>query len=389
MLMVHPMQLVHGCNLKIDLDTDKIALHGNADESAGVMLRGTVRFSCQEHTKVKSVTLKLEGKSHVHWTEGAGSQVRHFKEERSIIQHEWIFLASKEKAQVLKEGEYKWCFELPLPGDLPESIKHPLGEVSYRLKAVIDRPAFMMNYVAKRTLHVSRLLLPSSLELTQSILISNVWTNKLMYEIGIPRKVYLPDTKIPIAFDLVPIASNLRVRSVACTLKEYTIFAASGHQRTEGRVITHLRDDHFTRSANGHWMKTEQLYIPSRASNMREIQYDVTGDLIKVKHKLKFIVTLVNLDGHISELRASIPVIIASSLPEQDLNDLPTYEAASDSTDDDEEEDSLQPYQPILWNGLDLSRVPSYTTAVQSNRFYISGSLPTYESICVPPSQIA
>ncbi|SAM05744.1 hypothetical protein [Absidia glauca] len=40
---------------------------------------------------------------------------------------------------------------------------------------------------------------------------------------------------------------------------------------------------------------------------------------------------------------------------------------------------------PLPWQGIDLSRVPSYTTAVRSNRLYsFSGSLPTYESVSIP-----
>jgi hypothetical protein len=52
---------------------------------------------------------------------------------------------------------------------------------------------------------------------------------------------------------------------------------------------------------------------------------------------------------------------------------------------DEDDEGSNDDRLPWDISGIDLSRVPSYTTAVRSNRLYsFSGSLPTYESIGVP-----
>lgn len=61
--------------------------------------------------------------------------------------------------------------------------------------------------------------------------------------------------------------------------------------------------------------------------------------------------------------------------------------AQSTQQNSDEDEEESNPEEGLVWafNGIDLSRVPSYTTAVRSNRLYsFSGSLPTYESIGVP-----
>lgn len=55
---------------RIILDTKHIILHGTADESAGVCLRGVVFLKCQEPIKVKTVTLSFQGVAQVHWTEG-------------------------------------------------------------------------------------------------------------------------------------------------------------------------------------------------------------------------------------------------------------------------------------------------------------------------------
>lgn len=140
------------------------------------------------------------------------------------------------------------------------------------------------------------------------------------------------------------------------------------------------------------------------------------------------------------ELRAAIPIVIAEISPTNDENALPAYEDAwksapydpqqvaaliargdlppsvaisapneaaigvnttlSHSSDTEEETDHSQPNTPLPggnridtlplpWEGIDLSRVPSYTTAIRSNRLYsFSGSsLPGYDSLVAVPGR--
>lgn len=56
--------------LRIDLASSEIVLLGNASESAGKMLRGSVILSLAEAMKVRSVTLSFIGKMKVSWSEG-------------------------------------------------------------------------------------------------------------------------------------------------------------------------------------------------------------------------------------------------------------------------------------------------------------------------------
>jgi hypothetical protein len=157
-----------------------------------------------------------------------------------------------------------------------------------------------MNYSDKRSLRVSRVLLPSSLELTQSMVISNTWVDKLSYDISVPNKLFTMGSIIPITFALLPIAPDLQVRSVSCVLKEYTTLSTEDHSKMEGKVVKHLRDECFSSSSSDAdvWTKTELLPVPDRESH--QVQTDSFCDLIKIKHKLKFTVSLTNADGHIS-----------------------------------------------------------------------------------------
>ncbi|CAO3623902.1 unnamed protein product [Cunninghamella blakesleeana] len=348
------------------------------------------------------------------------------------------------KSYHLSEGHYKWDFELPLPGDLPETVDHELGQVYYRLKAVAERPTFSINYTDKRSVKVTRMMSPTSLELVQSMIISNVWADKLGYEISTPTKCYTMGHTVPITFELRPIAPELQVKSITCMLKEYLTLTAAenNHSKTESKVVKLVRDDQFYQNViqqDGVYKKTIGLGIPDEDSQL--LMVDTQNDLIRIKHKIKFTVTLINGDGHMSELRAAIPIVLAAMSVDEDVNALPAYEdawkslpydpetiaqmiasgslppslafaspnqaasiAANTFSNDDTVSSSTssnsissshlssqqqQQFDPLPWEGVDLSRVPSYTTAIRSTRIYsFSGtSLPNYDSLAAVPGR--
>src|ERR1700758_509468 len=97
----------------------------------------------------------------------SASPQRFHKEERTVIDKEWTFLAPCKRSPFhhLSAQQYRWDFELPLPGDLPDSIENnDAGSVQYRLKATAERPKFMLNYTDKKAIRIVRHLLPSSLD---------------------------------------------------------------------------------------------------------------------------------------------------------------------------------------------------------------------------------
>ncbi|OAD67899.1 hypothetical protein PHYBLDRAFT_68268 [Phycomyces blakesleeanus NRRL 1555(-)] len=363
-----PAQFIHSPEFHIDLETDEILMNGSTEESAGVLLHGSVFLNCQEPTKIKAIRLSFTGTAKVHWSEGNGSIQRPYREEITLIQQDWSLLPLTGKSHSL-EGQHRWEFELALPGHLPESIHHSLGSVTYRFKAIIERSTFLINYATSRYLHISRRLRPSFM-LAQSVVISNVWANKIMYDISVPSKVYGASDQIPVTFSISPLTNTIRVLSVLCLLKEYTSFRSKGHHKAESRIIRYCRDDHFPMPQSGRWVKTEKIDTASS----EQIQCDTVSELIQVKHKLKFTVSLMNSDGHVSELRAAIPVIISPEVPEE-LDSLPVYE-----------EISQLPCIQALVEGVcndwtNLSRVPSYGTALRSPASFPVIASPAYETI--------
>ncbi|GAA5813537.1 hypothetical protein MFLAVUS_007016 [Mucor flavus] len=313
-------------HIKIHVENDTLILRGSPEESVGCVLRGCVILNTKETMKVKSITLNLLGRMKVQWSE----RNHQHKKEMTVLEHNWNFLVNQKKLHSLAPNVYKYPFEYILPGNLAESIdSNSYGSLSYKLKIIVDRPAFLPNLIDRQSLRVIRQYTPSYHMSNIPMQISNEWADKIDYKITVPKKIYSRGEQIPIELSLVPKPnSSLHVRYLSCFLKEYTSFVlgSTAAMHTESRIVRFFRDETFP-STGLHWHKTEIMSVPH---SFASVQCDTHNQFFKVEHKLKFTMSLINKQGDLSELRASIPVEIVNEKFESqdDENELPTYENA-------------------------------------------------------------
>lgn len=358
--------------LKINVDTEEVLLLGHAEEAAGKMLQGSVVLNLSEPIKVKAINLSFIGKMKVSWSEGkyfffvylngrkqkkltfslykkgVGPHQQYHKQERTILTHDWEFVRPQlhpaqssssqvvnqptphKKSTLLSAGQHKWDFELLLPGNLPQTLDSDVGSVTYRLKATVERSTFIQNTVKKKEIRVVRCVLPSEFELVQSLEIHNTWAQKMVYDISVPSKLYAFNDTIPISFKILPIASHLKVHAIMASIKEYCTYTANGHKKTETRIVRLMRLDNpfseaiSTASSPPTWNRVLDLSVPSKSPI---IFADADSDMIRIRHRLKFVITLANADGHISELRCAVQIIVVESFAAtEELTNLPAYD---------------------------------------------------------------
>lgn len=328
---------------------------------------------------------------------------RKFSDHKVLMNHSWTFLPclSNNKVHLLAAGNHSYDFELVLPGSLPESThvaKYYL--VRYQLKALAERASFLLpNYATSRDLHLSRQKFSLSTDFLDPIMITSHWANKLDYEINLPTKVYSHGDTIPITIQAMALSPNLRIRYVSCTFKEYMTCRAingwfNGKNKSHGKIIHYTRKD----QENGQgilpfgtgvmWSTNIKIKIPE---SMSDIQCDAHNDSVRVKHKLKFTISIENQDGHISELRAVLPVVIAIT---NTIGGLPAYN----------ETYTTLPYDPVLMMALirrstegaaggslldliqnvqsarRLAELPTYSSIEES---WDTRSLPNYDDLSV------
>ncbi|CAO3599263.1 unnamed protein product [Absidia cylindrospora] len=351
--------MVHGftktVDLKIHVTSDEIYFFGQPEEFAGKLLQGTVNLTLTEAIKVKRLTLDFKGKMKVQWTEGP--QHTH-KQERTIIQHEWVLLPaqSNKRSHIIPAGQHSFDFNLSLPGDLPPTLQADMGKVCYQLTANLERSGgFLLHNTVqrKKPIRVVRSVLPSEFDLVQSLEIHNTWSEKMVYDISLPSKLYAHNATIPVSFSILPIANKLRVHAIMATLKECCTYEANGKRKTDSRIIRVSRQEnpfsaaviHNGSTPSAPWTRVLDVQVPARSPM---IFCDANSDMIRIRHKLKFVISIVNEDGHWSELRATLPIVIMDSFgptisaESAAANTLPTY---------DESWRSL-PYDRQLWDTL-------------------------------------
>ncbi|CEP11696.1 hypothetical protein [Parasitella parasitica] len=335
--------------LKIHLENDQLIMYGTSNESSGCVLRGALSLRLKKPTSFKSMVLSFYGTMSVSWSQyysvlGNGYE-RKYSDHRTLINHKWTFLPlqAHNKHHLLEAGYHSYEFELVLPGTLPESTH--VAEyyiVQYQMKAVAERSGFLQpNYTTRHEIHLSRQKLSLSTDYFDPVTVANHWPDKLDYEISLPTKVYNHGDIIPVTIQALPLAPNLQVRYISCTFKEYMTCRAingwfNGKNKSHGRIIHYTRRDQERQQQQNMWSTVMHIKVPE---SLTDIQCDAHNDSVRVRHKLKFVMSIENEDGHISELRAILPVVIAIT---NSIERLPAYE----------ETGRTMPYDPVLMMAL-------------------------------------
>lgn len=220
-------------------------------------------------------------------------------------------LASK-GSHVLVSGNYEIPFSAILPGDMPESVEGlPGASVIYKLEAMIDRGKFHNHMITKKHIRVVRTMTADSVELSETVAVDNTWPSKVEYSLSVPSKAIAIGSGTPVSIMLVPLLKGLRLGDIKMTLVEmYSYIGYIPPPFLAERVVCEKEipkpSDDDPRYQIDKWEFTYFLQIPlslSKCTQDLEVQPHM-----KVRHKLKFVIGLINPDGHVSELRASLPV---------------------------------------------------------------------------------
>ncbi|ORX97988.1 hypothetical protein K493DRAFT_184819, partial [Basidiobolus meristosporus CBS 931.73] len=283
----------------IQLREDVLTMHGSPEESVGTVLSGSLVFNVAELTKVKSLSLKFEGKL----------EIKGAKESKTVTQHVWTFLEPQRNPHTLHPSKHIFDFELPLSGDLPESVKVNFGKIVYRLVAVVKRPGLFKDIKTKRNITIQRTPLPSMEEYSNSSTVMGTWNHRLDYSVCASSPSYTFGDTIPVNVTLRPKAGHypFRILKVKATLNEYTLYRPSGSFTTSTRVeeISENVHDCFD-TESGYVSETIKVPIPRIARS------DCLTNFINVSHKLSVQICMIDCYRRQKTLYSNIPIVIQS-----------------------------------------------------------------------------
>jgi hypothetical protein len=144
--------------------------------------------------------------------------------------------------------------------------------------------------------------------------VENIWPNKIEYSISTPTKAVIFGTSIRVDFKLIPLLKGLGIGQIVSQLIETHDLTLNPEdpdavRNTYKNTRTIVNDEHtidadqnleiIDEAAEGYQF-SRLLDLPKTLARCLQ-DTDTRG--IKVRHKLKFRVQLLNPDGHISEVR--------------------------------------------------------------------------------------
>ncbi|KAF7552143.1 hypothetical protein G7046_g7504 [Stylonectria norvegica] len=339
----------------IRLDNDFIVFRGNDHESSGQLLKGVVVLCLPTSLRMEDVRLRLIGTLRLSWADPRGSTPgvsgQKVDKTSTILEHRWNpFIGTHGKSMTLPAGNYEWPFEYNLPGDTAESVEGiPEASITYRIKATVGRGKLAYDLHAYKHLRIIRTLEPGALEFLHAMSVENIWPNKVDYSIVIPQKAVVFGGSVAMEMRFTPLLKGLELGDVTAKMmeiRECCLTGATGLNIREHRAEREVSSWKFELNREEHWQDmiedtgqegwalTKKLNLPKR---LRQCIQDLNHHGIKVRHKIKLTVALKNPDGHISELRATLPVSIFIS-PNMPLDEQGNLVDQSPTTPQDERE---------------------------------------------------
>ncbi|RKF53276.1 putative HECT-type ubiquitin ligase-interacting protein creD [Golovinomyces cichoracearum] len=332
---------------EIRLTKDVIVLQGDQDEAPSQILSGVVVLCLHQILKVESIYLKMSGQLKISFPDKKNNVDSdgnvHVEKCCEIFSHRWApFVgtsgggssssssSSTSRGSILHPGNYEWPFELIIPGTMAESV-HGLREtyILYKLKARVARGKLAHDLLAWKSVRIIRTLESADADLTHPLYVENVWPNKVEYSVMVPQKAVIFGTAVDVEMRFTILLKGLRIGEIKCQIVEIVeltpisslraeVKKCHTHERCIGTSIFHMTEQNYQEvisdtGQDGHVL-IEKIPLPKTLTGCLQ-DCDVHG--IKVRHKVKFFISLHNPDGHVSELRATIPITIffSPSLP--------------------------------------------------------------------------
>ncbi|ORX82579.1 hypothetical protein K493DRAFT_388614 [Basidiobolus meristosporus CBS 931.73] len=314
--------------ISLQLQSDNIVLLGTCESASGQVLRGAVTLNIHSRTKISSISMTFQG---------VASTMNSKQENDVFFQKEFEFLRAVEETKEFLPGQYKYHFEIPLPGDLPESIHSSLSHIRYTATTIAKRGGLAKNLKDKKEVNVQRLSRNASASEQQSLVRFGELESELMFCIFASSTSYHPGTDIPIKVGIKSLKPNSRISKVYASLHEVIKCPTQdGKMKCKATKIRETVSNWNTEIHGGMWIQPMVLLANKRSKRIHANRHN---HYVSVHHELTVTITLhqpENIRKRVmirTSLRfvAAETVEIANSLPcyEQSLEDPPCYDSVT------------------------------------------------------------
>ncbi|ORX92037.1 hypothetical protein K493DRAFT_303621 [Basidiobolus meristosporus CBS 931.73] len=305
--------------LSIRLNDDNVFLRGSPDDCSGTIVSGTVVFRPSKATKVRQITLKLHGTISVDTNQDVHG-------DKTTVVHRTLVLfdssTPSNPSYQFDTQEHHFDFNLPLKGDLPESIDLPHGKVTYTLSAIVIRPFPHTNLRYSQELKIQRLCYYEAFGRLKNSARGH-WKHMVQYNLSVRKSVYLAGEALALAMSF-QIEPGAQVIKVDLNLMETRVYKHPGTRVT----LTETFDLSKAMLMSPAQSDKMRLVIPSSANT-----HCSTG-FISVKHCVHVRVKFMDRGGKHGYVELELPIIIQSAAQYALANALPDYDDIVASRDE-------------------------------------------------------
>lgn len=306
------------------LDHDHIVFRGAQDESAGQVLTGSILLHTPKQLARCHVQLRLVAdfesvaRTVPRWRKvfSLGFIVPKITTSGTSVLQQFS-LATRGQSSgdvVLPNGRHEYPFEVPVAGNMIESIEGlPELSLKYRMEVIV-RNGNRAILRADKHLRIIRTAGPNAVESYQTESVRGTWKGKVNYHIAIPQKLATFGGVIQVNVLVAALLPGVEQVSVTFKVIEHRkSWVASGsgvvHHNCVARKVAERRVsdiecvEPFAAVANGpgtrNWALSVPLLLPG---SLKHCGQDLDLDMIKIEHMVKTIIILNNADGHQSEV---------------------------------------------------------------------------------------
>lgn len=221
--------------------------------------------------------------------------------------------SSSNSSYLLPKGNYRLPFKCYLPANTPETVDGlKCCQLLYKLECNIERGRFEKSFHKAKHIRIHRTLHPQSLNLTDSIDINNNWPNKVQYNVSINRRGISLGSSVPVNLLIIPIAKGLKLKGInGALVQHYHTSHTEGRSPELEEIIG--KQSMFIPNPDtlpaDRWVVKSHFKVPSTLNDLTQT-CDLKDNIIQVRHRLRIAVQLKNKEGHVSELRANLPVFV-------------------------------------------------------------------------------
>ncbi|KAK9767075.1 hypothetical protein K7432_003385 [Basidiobolus ranarum] len=310
-------RIIHKDILQVHLSNETVAIYGTPEDSVGSVVSGTVLFTPSKSVKIRYISLKLEGVlSMENFQELYGAY-------KVLTQSSLLLLGPSIGYHHFEGGrQYRFDFELPLKGNVPETVKVSYGRIMYQISVTVVRPFPYLNIKRHQSFRVERICLPTEISEVRNHS-TGIWDKYVYYHISVPSGKATIGSTLPISVKYVFKFPAIKVDKIRIRLLEFISYRhpVSMVETAERKQLAH-HTNHFEELSNyGEFCINKQIKI--QIPTVSECDYETK--FITITHKLSIKTRLIDSKNRKWSTMLELPVSLQSPIQSELSCSPPSY----------------------------------------------------------------